>query len=259
MTPTALRRRPGGPSSRPGRRESRAAGNGRPGGARREVSLQDKYVLDEGRILLTGVQGLVRAGARPASRRPPRRPDDRHDDLGLSGLAARGLRPGARAQSRAARRAPRPARPGPERGARRDLRLGQPADGQPARLEVRRRARHVVRQGSRPRSRGGLAAPRQLRGRLAHRRRARRRGRRPLLQVLDDSERVRVAARCAAHAGLLPGQRPGGRGSRPPRLRLLARLRAVGRLQDRHERGRRGRHRRGGARARPPGAARSRL
>ena len=60
MTPTALRRRPGGPSSRPGRRESRAAGNGRPGGARREVSLQDKYVLDEGRILLTGVQGLVR-------------------------------------------------------------------------------------------------------------------------------------------------------------------------------------------------------
>ena len=55
-----MRRRPGGPSSRPGRRESRAAGNGRPGGARREVSLQDKYVLDEGRILLTGVQGLVR-------------------------------------------------------------------------------------------------------------------------------------------------------------------------------------------------------
>ena len=60
MTPTALRRRPGGPSSRPGRRESRAAGNGRAGGTRREVSLQDKYVLDEGRILLTGVQGLVR-------------------------------------------------------------------------------------------------------------------------------------------------------------------------------------------------------
>ncbi len=60
MTPTALRRRPGGPASGPGRRQSRAAGNGRPGDARREVSLQDKYVLDEGRILLTGVQGLVR-------------------------------------------------------------------------------------------------------------------------------------------------------------------------------------------------------
>ena len=60
MTPTALRRRPGGPASRPGRHQSRAAGNGRAGGARREVSLQDKYVLDEGRILLTGVQGLVR-------------------------------------------------------------------------------------------------------------------------------------------------------------------------------------------------------
>jgi hypothetical protein len=26
----------------------------------REVSLDDKYLLDEGRVLLTGVQGLVR-------------------------------------------------------------------------------------------------------------------------------------------------------------------------------------------------------
>ncbi|MEA2333208.1 MAG: indolepyruvate ferredoxin oxidoreductase [Thermoleophilaceae bacterium] len=46
---TALHRRSTGPSPRPGRRS-----------APREVGLDDKYVLEEGRILLTGVQGLVR-------------------------------------------------------------------------------------------------------------------------------------------------------------------------------------------------------
>ena len=62
-----------------------------------------------------------------------------------------------------------------------------------------------------------------------------------------------------AHAGVLPRQRGRGDRPRPARLRLLARLRAVGRLQDRHERGRRGRDRRGGARPRLPGPARPRL
>jgi indolepyruvate ferredoxin oxidoreductase len=38
----------------------RGNGNGRHQGVRREVSLQDKYLLEEGRILLTGMQGLVR-------------------------------------------------------------------------------------------------------------------------------------------------------------------------------------------------------
>ncbi|MBA3262446.1 MAG: indolepyruvate ferredoxin oxidoreductase family protein [Thermoleophilaceae bacterium] len=42
-----------------GRRREGAA-NGRRAGAPREVSLEDKYVLEQGRILLTGVQGLVR-------------------------------------------------------------------------------------------------------------------------------------------------------------------------------------------------------
>ncbi|MGH2822173.1 MAG: indolepyruvate ferredoxin oxidoreductase family protein [Thermoleophilaceae bacterium] len=57
MTSTALRRRTGRPA--PGHRFERDH-NGRPERARREVSLDDKYVLDEGRVLLTGVQGLVR-------------------------------------------------------------------------------------------------------------------------------------------------------------------------------------------------------
>ena len=57
MTPTALRRRTARPPLRSGRGIARS--NGRPT-APREVSLDDKYLLEDGRILLTGVQGLVR-------------------------------------------------------------------------------------------------------------------------------------------------------------------------------------------------------
>jgi len=59
MTSSALRRRTTRPAARPGRRFARGD-NGSSAGVRREVSLDDKYVLDEGRILLTGLQGLVR-------------------------------------------------------------------------------------------------------------------------------------------------------------------------------------------------------
>src|SRR3954471_1439624 len=50
---TLVRRR--GAASQAGRRRP-----GAPMRTRREVSLDDKYVLEQGRILLTGVQGLVR-------------------------------------------------------------------------------------------------------------------------------------------------------------------------------------------------------
>ena len=57
MTSTATRRRSAHPAS--GGRPTRDR-NGQPEHARREVSLDDKYLLDQGRVLLTGVQGLVR-------------------------------------------------------------------------------------------------------------------------------------------------------------------------------------------------------
>jgi indolepyruvate ferredoxin oxidoreductase len=57
MTSTALRRRSAHPG--PAGRFERGH-DGRPERARREVSLEDKYLLDEGRVLLTGLQGLVR-------------------------------------------------------------------------------------------------------------------------------------------------------------------------------------------------------
>ena len=60
MTPSAVRQRAVRHRPTSGERP-RGDGNARRGeGARREVTLRDKYVLEEGRILLTGVQGLVR-------------------------------------------------------------------------------------------------------------------------------------------------------------------------------------------------------
>jgi indolepyruvate ferredoxin oxidoreductase len=55
MTSTALRGRASHPAGDGRSRFERA-----PRRDRREISLEDKYVLDEGRVLLTGVQGLVR-------------------------------------------------------------------------------------------------------------------------------------------------------------------------------------------------------
>src|ERR687896_2099208 len=58
MTPTALRQRPG---RKPKRAERTRGGSARPRDALgQEVSLEDKYLLEDGRILLTGVQALVR-------------------------------------------------------------------------------------------------------------------------------------------------------------------------------------------------------
>src|SRR3954463_14055224 len=54
---TVVRRRMAPPA---GGRRRQATANGRRGGARQEVTLEDKYLLEEGRILITGVQALVR-------------------------------------------------------------------------------------------------------------------------------------------------------------------------------------------------------
>src|SRR5215216_1462132 len=48
------------PRDSPGRFRRSGADGGRRGEPLRDISLEDKYLLEEGRILLTGVQGLVR-------------------------------------------------------------------------------------------------------------------------------------------------------------------------------------------------------
>ncbi|MET0972688.1 MAG: hypothetical protein ABWY95_04635, partial [Thermoleophilaceae bacterium] len=61
MTSTAVRRRARGAGTGPEReRPHRAVDGGRREGGLRDISLDDKYLLEEGRILLTGLQGLVR-------------------------------------------------------------------------------------------------------------------------------------------------------------------------------------------------------
>ena len=201
MTPTALRRRPRWAVV--ARRDDAVAGGRqwppREGRSARS-SLDDKYVLEEGRILLTGHAG-ARARCCSTSIAPTaaRGLTPARSISGYQGSPLGGLRPGAHAPARAARPSTTSVHvPGPQRGARRDLRLGQPARRPAAGPALRRRARHVVRQGPRPRPRGRRDPPRQLRRRRAHRRRARARRRRPELQVLDDPERVRAAARRAS-------------------------------------------------------------
>jgi indolepyruvate ferredoxin oxidoreductase len=61
MTSTATRQRARGARTVPARERPRgAADGGRREGGLRDISLDDKYLLEEGRILLTGLQGLVR-------------------------------------------------------------------------------------------------------------------------------------------------------------------------------------------------------
>ena len=60
MNPTALRERPDRRRPRAQDRRPAAVPGERRRAARRDVSLDDRYRLEEGRILLTGVQGLVR-------------------------------------------------------------------------------------------------------------------------------------------------------------------------------------------------------
>ena len=60
VTSTPVRQRARGARNGARRDGRRATGAGRLETARRDVSLDDKYVLEDGRILLTGVQGLVR-------------------------------------------------------------------------------------------------------------------------------------------------------------------------------------------------------
>ena len=250
MNPTALRERPERRRPRAQeRRPSRPPAASAAGPPSREVTLADRYRLEEGRILLTGVQALVRL---PLDQHRADRRLGLHTGTlvsGYQGSPLGGLDQELQRQARAVRRAPRAPRARPERGAGRHVGVGKPAGRGTARLPLRRRAGPLVRQGAGARPRGRLPAARQLRRRFSHRRRDRRGGRRSRQQVVHPAERLRVAARGPAHAGVLPGRRAGRARPRPPRLGVLAGLRALELDEDRDQRGRRARHRRRGARA----------
>ena len=216
----------------------------------RDFSLDAKYRLRRGRCIPVRHPGARPAAAGPAPGRSPARPQHGHDDLRLPRLAAGRPRPHPRAQPADAGRAQRGVHLRRQRRPRRHRRLRQPAGQLLPAAQVRRRARHVVRQGpGRGPHRRHLQA-RQLRRHRQERRRAGARRRRSALEVLDAAHplRGRLLRRPVPRA--LPGQRPGDPGHGPPGLRAVAVLRPVGRVQDRHQRRRRDRHRRGRARSR---------
>ena len=112
------------------------------------VTLDDKYVLESGRVYLTGTQALVRLPMMQRQRDLAAGLNTAGYHLGLSRLAAGRLRPGAvagqEASSRTATSSSSPAStrtsPPPRSGApSRSISI-------PAR-KLRRRVRHVVRQG----------------------------------------------------------------------------------------------------------------
>ncbi len=205
---------------------------------RPDVSLTDKYLLEQGTIFLSGTQALVRVlldQVRADRRRGLKTATfvSGYQGSPLGGLDKEILRAGRdRDRPRAAlrRRAQRGA--GGDRGLRhrswRRTRSRRPAAG-------RRRDRRLVRQEPRPGPRGRRAAPRELRRHPPARRCARAGRRRSVVQVLHLALGGRGDAGGAAHADVLPGHAAGGPGPRAARGRVLARVGAVERDEGRHQ------------------------
>ena len=149
------------------------------------ASLDDKYTLGHGPRLPHRHAGAGPPADAAARARPARRPQHRGLRLRLPRLAARRPRPGAVAREEAPREPPHQVPARRQRGPRRHRDLGHAA-GQPLPgREVRRRLRHVVRQGPGRRPLRRRLQARQRRRHLAARRRAGARRRRPRREVLD--------------------------------------------------------------------------
>ena len=221
------------------------------------LALEQKYRLETGRVLMSGIQALVRL------------PLDQHRADRRRGLDTATLISGYRGSPLGGldqtlerhRDLLREHQVVFISGVNEDLGATAVLGSQLAHLyprrPVRRRARHVVRQGAGRRPQRRHLQHANFAGIGTLRRRAGARGDDPLSKssTLPTALRGRVLRR--PDAGALPRQRPGDPRLRPARLRAVALLRALGRLQDRHQRRRRDRHRRGRAGAR--GARRSRV
>ena len=237
-------------------------------GALRDVKLTDKYRLPEGRVFMSGNQVLVRlpiqqrlrdaaAGRNTAGYVSGYRgsPLGRYD---MEMWQAQELLAENHIHFRAAVN---------EDLAATALWGSQYVGSFPGR-EVRRRVRHLVRQGSGRRPLRRRAAAREQRGHQPMGRRARDRRRRSRRQVVDDHQLLRPDLHRRRDSGALPVERAGAPRFRPARHRDEPLFRLLGRAEGGHRYRRRRRHdrgrprpsadRRAGARARS-GAGRRRL
>lgn len=153
-------------------------------------------------------------GDGPAPAGPCGGPEHGRIHLRLSRLAPGRARPAGAPRRQAPEGGRDRLQGGAERGPGRDGRLGQPA-GQPVRgRALRRRLRHVVRQGPGRGPHGRRLQARQLRRRLAQGRGAGGGRRRPLVQVVDPAVAVGIRLPGLRDAGALAGRRAGGAGLR---------------------------------------------
>ena len=195
------------------------------------VTLDDKYLLESGRVYLTGTQALVRLPMMQRQRDLAAGLNTGWLHLGLSRLAAGRLRPGAVAGQALHQAEPHRVPARRQRGPRGHRPVGHPADPPLSRRALRRRVRHVVRQGPGRRPLGRRAEARQL---CRHVQAWRHRGagrRRPHGQVVDDGPPERARLHGGRHPGDPCRQRAGVSRFRPARLRDVALLGPVGRLQ----------------------------
>ena len=137
-----------------------------PGTALRNVTLDDKYDLSRDRVFITGTQAIIRLLLMQRER-PPRRAQHRGFRVRVSRLSDRRPRPEPVPGEEVARAKHRvPARP--QRGTGGDRGLGLPAGGDARRGQVRRRVRHVVRQGPRRRPLGDVFRHANMAGSSKH-------------------------------------------------------------------------------------------
>ena len=200
--------------------------------ALRAVTLDDKYVLDKGRVYLTGTQALVRLPMMQRQRDVAAGLNTGCFISGYRGSPLGGLDQALWSARRFLERNHIRFQPAINEELARHRDLGQPAARSVPRRQIRRRLRHVVRQGTGRRPQRRRAEARQLRRLGAAWRRAAARRRRSRLQILDPGASIRIRV----HGRLYPGAEPVGRAgnprSRPLRLGDVALLRLLDRVQD---------------------------